>query len=145
MFRMVESGIVLVPLAPEANYAGMSNEKIAEGNMQYLHSFLCNLLKNAFPHLNEYAIIEYFCDASFNRFLGFFYHTYFLLPSNSFSFIFSSAQIRVFVDGLFSFDQNPAQLKEHLRDFLVQIRVCVLTLTLSEPKSYSCFYAFHIR
>lgn len=32
------------------------------------------------------------------------------------------AQIRVFIDGLFSFDQDVAAFREHVRDFLVQIR-----------------------
>ncbi|CAH8465857.1 unnamed protein product [Schistosoma haematobium] len=31
-------------------------------------------------------------------------------------------QIRVFIDGLFSFDQDVAAFREHVRDFLVQIR-----------------------
>lgn len=31
-------------------------------------------------------------------------------------------QIRVFIDGLFSFNQNVSALREHVRDFLVQIR-----------------------
>ena len=34
-----------------------------------------------------------------------------------------SVQIRVFIEGLFSFDQDIPAFKEHLRDFLVQIRV----------------------
>jgi hypothetical protein len=32
-------------------------------------------------------------------------------------------QIKVFIEGLFSFDQDIPAFKEHLRDFLVQIRV----------------------
>jgi hypothetical protein len=32
-------------------------------------------------------------------------------------------QIKVFIEGLFSFNQDLNQFKEHLRDFLVQIRV----------------------
>ena len=35
----------------------------------------------------------------------------------------SSAQLKVFIDGLFSFNQDIPAFKEHLRDFLVQIRV----------------------
>ena len=31
-------------------------------------------------------------------------------------------QIKVFIEGLFSFDQDDSAFKEHLRDFLVQIR-----------------------
>lgn len=37
-----------------------------------------------------------------------------------------SAQIKVFVQGLFDLDQNMGQFKEHLRDFLVQIKVGAL-------------------
>jgi len=32
------------------------------------------------------------------------------------------AQIKIFVQGLFDLDQNMGQFKEHLRDFLVQIK-----------------------
>lgn len=32
-------------------------------------------------------------------------------------------QIKVFVTGLFNLDQNVMEFKEHLRDFLIQIRV----------------------
>lgn len=32
-------------------------------------------------------------------------------------------QIKVFVTGLFTLDQDQAKFKEHLRDFLIQIRV----------------------
>ena len=35
----------------------------------------------------------------------------------------NSAQIRVFVTGLFSLNQDIPAFKEHLRDFLVQIKV----------------------
>ena len=33
-----------------------------------------------------------------------------------------SAQVKVFVEGLISFNQDIPQFKEHLRDFIVQIR-----------------------
>lgn len=36
-------------------------------------------------------------------------------------------QIKVFVTGLFNLDQDVIAFKEHLRDFLIQIRVSVLT------------------
>ena len=36
---------------------------------------------------------------------------------------FFSAQVKVFVDGLFFLNKNNAGFKEHLRDFLVQIKV----------------------
>lgn len=35
----------------------------------------------------------------------------------------SSAQVKVFVTGLFSLNQDIPAFKEHLRDFLVQIKV----------------------
>ena len=34
-----------------------------------------------------------------------------------------SAQVKLFVDGLFDFNQDIQQFKEHLRDFLVQLKV----------------------
>lgn len=37
-------------------------------------------------------------------------------------------QIKVFVTGLFNLDQDVAAFKEHLRDFLVQIRVSSKTI-----------------
>ena len=36
---------------------------------------------------------------------------------------FYSAQVKVFVDGLFHLNTDIPQFKEHLRDFLVQIKV----------------------
>jgi len=44
-----------------------------------------------------------------------------LLLKQTFSHLLQS-QIKVFVQGLFDLDQNITQLKEHLRDFLVQIK-----------------------
>ena len=41
-------------------------------------------------------------------------------------FSFYSAQLKVFIEGLFSFNQDIPAFKEHLRDFLVQIRVCMI-------------------
>ena len=37
--------------------------------------------------------------------------------------ILFSAQIKVFVTGLFTLDQDIAKFKEHIRDFLVEIKV----------------------
>lgn len=37
--------------------------------------------------------------------------------------IHCSAQIKVFIEGLISFNQDIPQFKEHIRDFIVQIRV----------------------
>lgn len=36
-----------------------------------------------------------------------------------------SAQVKVFVTGLFSLNQDIPAFKEHLRDFLVQIKVSI--------------------
>lgn len=38
-------------------------------------------------------------------------------------FVCVSAQVKVFVTGLFSLNQDIPAFKEHLRDFLVQIKV----------------------
>lgn len=76
MFSLVEMNKVTVPLGPNIT---------AVQNMIYVQDFLVNLLKAAFPHLND-------------------------------------LQIKVFIEGLFSFNQDIPQFKEHLRDFLVQIR-----------------------
>lgn len=40
----------------------------------------------------------------------------------------SDNQIKVFVNGLFSLNQNVQAFKEHLRDFLIQIRVSFFVL-----------------
>ena len=42
-----------------------------------------------------------------------------------FFFFLFSAQLKVFIEGLFSFNQDIPAFKEHLRDFLVQIRVSI--------------------
>ncbi|XP_022332005.1 exportin-1-like [Crassostrea virginica] len=77
MFSLLENGKITVTLAPTSGPPMQ--------NVPYIQQFLMNLLKAAFPHLNE-------------------------------------PQIKIFIEGLFSFDQDIAAFKEHLRDFLVQIR-----------------------
>ena len=42
-------------------------------------------------------------------------------------------QIRVTIKGFFSFNTEPAKMKNHLRDFLVQIKVIVCSLLLFSP------------
>lgn len=49
-----------------------------------------------------------------------------LLFINTFFFFFFSAQVKLFVTGLFSLNQDIPAFKEHLRDFLVQIKVNIL-------------------
>lgn len=48
--------------------------------------------------------------------------------------MFFRPQIKIFIEGLFSFNQDISAFKEHLRDFLVQIRVstCIKTSTSFE-------------
>lgn len=41
----------------------------------------------------------------------------------------SDNQIKIFVQGLFNLDQDIPSFKEHLRDFLVQIRVSANVVT----------------
>lgn len=45
--------------------------------------------------------------------------------------VFFRPQIKIFIEGLFSFDQDIAAFKEHLRDFLVQIRVSLISWLVS--------------
>lgn len=80
MFYVVESGKITVPLNP-------LQVSDPSQNVQYVQSFVANLLKTAFPHLNE-------------------------------------AQVKITVQGFFNLNQNHNAFKEHLRDFLVQIKVC---------------------
>lgn len=48
-----------------------------------------------------------------------------MLLTPSCGFLVFSAQVKVFVTGLFSLNQDIPAFKEHLRDFLVQIKVSV--------------------
>ena len=49
----------------------------------------------------------------------------------------SSAQLKIFVDGLFHLDNDIPQFKEHLRDFLVQIKVRIVAQYIV----YDCFHS----
>lgn len=49
-----------------------------------------------------------------------------LFINTFFFFLFFSAQVKLFVTGLFSLNQDIPAFKEHLRDFLVQIKVNIL-------------------
>lgn len=75
MFNLVEEGKISVPLNPTNPVT----------NHVFIQDYVANLLKSAFPHLQE-------------------------------------AQVKLFVTGLFSLNQDIAAFKEHLRDFLVQIK-----------------------
>uniref|UniRef100_A0A671L4G4 Exportin-1 n=1 Tax=Sinocyclocheilus anshuiensis TaxID=1608454 RepID=A0A671L4G4_9TELE len=75
MFNLVEEGKISVTL----------NAGTTSNNQSYVQEYVANLLKTAFPHLQD-------------------------------------AQVKVFVTGLFSLNQDIPAFKEHLRDFLVQIK-----------------------
>uniref|UniRef100_A0A674D967 Exportin-1 n=1 Tax=Salmo trutta TaxID=8032 RepID=A0A674D967_SALTR len=74
MFNLVEEGKISASLNPAS-----------QNNQGYVQEYVANLLKTAFPHLQD-------------------------------------AQVKVFVTGLFSLNQDIPAFKEHLRDFLVQIK-----------------------
>uniref|UniRef100_A0AAY4AEA0 Exportin-1 n=1 Tax=Denticeps clupeoides TaxID=299321 RepID=A0AAY4AEA0_9TELE len=75
MFNLVEEGKISITL----------NAGTPINNQGYVQEYVANLLKTAFPHLQD-------------------------------------AQVKVFVTGLFSLNQDIPAFKEHLRDFLVQIK-----------------------
>uniref|UniRef100_A0A8I3WJ29 Exportin-1 n=1 Tax=Callithrix jacchus TaxID=9483 RepID=A0A8I3WJ29_CALJA len=75
MFNLVEEGKISTSLNP----GNPVNNQI------FLQEYVANLLKSAFPHLQD-------------------------------------AQVKLFVTGLFSLNQDIPAFKEHLRDFLVQIK-----------------------
>ncbi len=77
LFSIVEQGLIKVPLTPEVPDAAQ--------NLLYVQQFMANLLKTAFPHLQD-------------------------------------NQIKVIIEGFVTLDQDISGFKEHLRDFLVQIR-----------------------
>jgi len=77
LFLIAEQGLIKVPLAPEVQEPSQ--------NLLYVQQFMGNLLKTAFPHLQD-------------------------------------GQIKVIIEGFVTLDQDIAGFKEHLRDFLVQIR-----------------------
>ena len=59
-------------------------------------------------------------------------------------FNFVSAQVKVFVEGLFYLNKNVASFKEHLRDFLVQIKVTARFIALHVRK-FVCIVGVHWR
>lgn len=52
--------------------------------------------------------------------------------------ILFSAQIKVFVTGLFTLDQDIAKFKEHIRDFLVEIKVRSQNSSLAVYNETAC-------
>jgi len=77
LFLIAEQGLIKVPLAPDVQDPTQ--------NLLYVQQFMANLLKTAFPHLQD-------------------------------------NQVKVIIEGFVTLDQDIAGFKEHLRDFLVQIR-----------------------
>ena len=77
LFVIAEQGLIKIPLAPAVQDPAQ--------NLLYVQQFMANLLKTAFPHLQD-------------------------------------NQVKVIIEGFVTFDQDIAGFKEHLRDFLVQIR-----------------------
>ena len=51
-----------------------------------------------------------------------------------------SAQIKVFVTGLFALNQEIPRFREHIRDFLVQIRVSNLTYSTGLLQENVCHF-----
>lgn len=102
MFNLVEEGKITTGLNP----GNPSN------NQLFIQEYVANLLKTAFPHLQEWVeTITAVCLIL--------KHTCLLMAV----FVCVSAQVKVFVTGLFSLNQDIPAFKEHLRDFLVQIKV----------------------
>lgn len=115
MFNLVEEGKITTTLNP-ANPAT---------NQVFIQEYVANLLKTAFPHLQEWVLTN---PAAVPQ--------CFLLLNTSVSV---SAQVKVFVTGLFSLNQDIPAFKEHLRDFLVQIKVSWLqTICLDSFMCSSC-------
>lgn len=77
MFALLEKNAIQVPLSPTVTQAS--------GNVEFVQTHVCNLMKSAYPHLQD-------------------------------------AQIRLIIKGFFDLDQNLPAFKEHLRDFLVEIK-----------------------
>ena len=77
LFVIAEQDLIKVPLAPAVQDPSQ--------NLLYVQQFMANLLKTAFPHLQD-------------------------------------NQVKVIIEGFVTLDQDIAGFKEHLRDFLVQIR-----------------------
>lgn len=77
LFLIAEQNLIKVPLTSQ-----ISDPK---QNLLFVEQYMANLLKTAFPHLQD-------------------------------------PQIKVIIQGFVTFDQDIGTFKEHLRDFLVQIR-----------------------
>lgn len=109
MFNLVEEGKITTVLNP----ASPTNNQV------FIQEYVANLLKTAFPHLQEYEHMQTHTHAIFDvEEYTFVSNTCGCVPVFCFS-----AQVKVFVTGLFSLNQDIPAFKEHLRDFLVQIKV----------------------
>lgn len=78
IFSIVESDKIQAPLS-------QTQFETKQSNVEFLKSYVKDLLKNVYPHLND-------------------------------------AQIEITVKGFFDLDQDIPAFKDHLRDFLIQIR-----------------------
>lgn len=120
MFNLVEEGKITTVLNP----ASPTNNQV------FIQEYVANLLKTAFPHLQEWVSTHIntntVCVVVKSTFVN-----------HGFVVVCISAQVKVFVTGLFSLNQDIPAFKEHLRDFLVQIKVRLLEWTSHVQFTYS--------
>ena len=79
----------------------------------YVREFVANVLVSAFPHLQACVGLQRVSPA-----MG----TGALMATA----VLCRDQLKLIVQGFFTFDTDPARFKSHLRDFLVQCRVRVI-------------------
>ena len=96
MFNLVEQNLIKISLDPANTSAPTTN------NASYVHGFVANLLKAAYPHLTD-------------------------------------NQVKITVQGMNNLNQDIPAFKEHLRDFLVQIRVSDMLISFNQTTSIFTF------
>jgi len=130
MFTLVESNKITVYLGPHTQPPNMPTNA---ANIAFVQEYVANLLKTAFPHLTDNQVRHYF---HFNKTC----QNHRGAEKIQYNLTF---QIKITVQGLFNFDEDIPQFKEHLRDFLVQ----VTTNLLSSIESFCDWYiiSFQIR
>lgn len=112
MCHIVDAGLIGLPLF---NPAQVSDPNMT--NQQFVREYLMQLLQNAFQNLQPYVesgwsviddadVIALFTDLS-PLFLR-------LTPTSS--------QVKLFVSGLFELNKDMNAYKQHLRDFLIQLK-----------------------
>jgi len=99
MFSLVETGQVRVPLwdTAKVNTPNMSNQS-------FLRDYVMNLLSTAFPNVSKYGSRRFNC----------------VIPPDVFNFC--RERVRSFVLGLFDLNKDLNSFKQHLRDYLVQLK-----------------------